>query len=817
MIQRASNVQDIEKVNHRIFCDFHIEDKEHFLRIKEDIFGICQCSLFYYDKPDSQRDAGDLEFDVAKANLYLLIVSSNTLFDENFDRRPFEYALKNNIPILPIVVENGIEACFNEKFGNIQCLNTCLELVDHTAVPYIKKMQNFLNQNFFPAFDVEKIRGAFDSTIFLSYRKKDREYAQKLIEAIHTSDVLKNVAVWYDEFLVPGEDFDAGIRSELEESQLFILMITPNILEAENYIRKIEYPLAVELEKTIVPIVSVDTDENELGKAFPDIAELLYASDSEVLNEYIIKTLEKKGIILTKRSFERDLYIGFAFLRGIRVEKNIDTAIKMITNAAEGNVTGAKKTLATIFKYGDGCASDIDKSAFWQGEYIAQLLLEFESEPIKEKAEAVIDGYKELSNIYVCGGKIHEAKNALLQIVDFLKSDYFSDDQFANTKSADVYEAIALLHIGRGEYEIARREGFLEKAIELRNEEFNKSQEAFLELINAYLLKAECQFETDDVIGLKTTVKVELKTLRELLLVFSSKTVEVEPLQKLMKIVGCLCSIGKYMNHLDMMNEAFVFIGEAVNLSRAVNKKYGLFSTNWLHYTALRIDGDQHIKFNVENHLKQAETAYEEAYDVAVDLYEQSKTSETQLGVAESILNICRAKNKLGKQDEVIEKLKSALELYGELSKKVHTLLLRHRTYKAYYFAAEIYVDMKESQRALEIIDRGLSINEEILRESTLSVYKLEMAEALKLKAELLKKEWDFDGSLECLEKRHSLVRSGAYKNKHIYLIAESFETLIAAHKSAGDFQKAKALSVKLAEFKKQYEIAFNGSLHLYK
>ena len=62
----------------------------------------------------------------------------------------------------------------------------------------------------------EKVRAAFDAYIFLSYRKKDRKYANELMRLIHKNDFCRDIAIWYDEYLVPGEDFNNAITEALK-------------------------------------------------------------------------------------------------------------------------------------------------------------------------------------------------------------------------------------------------------------------------------------------------------------------------------------------------------------------------------------------------------------------------------------------------------------------------------------------------------------------------------------------------------------------------------------------------------------------------
>ena len=68
----------------------------------------------------------------------------------------------------------------------------------------------------------QRIRAAFDAYIFLSYRKKDRRYANELMKLIHKNPECRDIAVWYDEFLPPGDSFKQSIEKILKDSILIL-------------------------------------------------------------------------------------------------------------------------------------------------------------------------------------------------------------------------------------------------------------------------------------------------------------------------------------------------------------------------------------------------------------------------------------------------------------------------------------------------------------------------------------------------------------------------------------------------------------------
>lgn len=816
MIKYLNNLQDMTQSYYKLFCDFHEKDTGHFIRIKNDIFDICSCAVFY--REDRTEDPAEVELAVKNANLYILIVSSKLLSDPSFDERPFRTARENNVPILPILTENGLEELFNERFGNLQCISTCLELTDPTAVPYIEKLQNFLSGTLSLSYDINELRKAFDGSLFLSYRKKDRAYAQSLLDVIHSSDELKNISVWYDEFLVPGEDFNDSIKSELENSAIFILMVTPSILEEQNYIKTIEYPVACSLNKPVFPVETVPTDRGELASAYPEIPAALKIDDTKELKKKLLKLLADNGIVIAERSAERDFFIGFAFLKGMYVEKNTAAAIELITRAAQADVVFAVQTLAHIYKYADGCEADLEKAALWQNKYIELVREGFEAQTTWENALTVIFAYRELADICTRSRDTDSAAHALEAIVDFLEVSPFKGGNEAMVQCAMAYEEAASLFIGEGDYSRARYD-YAEKAVKLRKELYSEIGDTSTktELCAAYLLLARCQKESDDIIGLKSTVKVEMKQIRESLIGISASDGIFKTLYKVKKVLVSLISIGEYFTLLGMEDQAFVYNGTALHLAEELHGFYDTVGTAMLFYTALRNDAMQHISINVENHLRTACSSLTKAHSIALFLYGQDESLENILTLAQSHLDLGRVVNSLKSTQEALGHVDDAVKLLEKALGMLQSVPVKQRVYQAYYTAAEIFARQNKTAEAEVLLNKGLELNEDIVNGSSLAVYKLEMADALRIKGDLLKKQWDFDLALECYIKRHELILAGAHKNVHIYLIAESYQSVIAAHKAVGNFAEAGQLARQLNEFKNKYSYVFNGSVKLYK
>lgn len=88
---------------------------------------------------------------------------------------------------------------------------------------------------------------------------------------IHKNKFCRDIAIWYDEFLKPGENFNDSIKEALQKSNLFVLAVTPNLVNETNYIMTTEYPMAQQEGKPILPVELVTTDHKELAEKYEGI------------------------------------------------------------------------------------------------------------------------------------------------------------------------------------------------------------------------------------------------------------------------------------------------------------------------------------------------------------------------------------------------------------------------------------------------------------------------------------------------------------------------------------------------------------------
>lgn len=260
--------------------------------------------------------------------------------------------------VIPVFMEGGIESKFNEMFGDLHGI--------FIGNQYFQMPLQTLLENVLGSDKLNKLinKQAFSKDLFLSYRKKDRQQAIEIMKQIHNTDYGKDAAIWFDDFLMPGEDFGRQIREMLKQADAMILSVTPNLLEKDNYVKNIEYPDAKDnLNKHIIPVEVVTTDYQQLTTDFPGIGEVIPISNKEKLNESLqnVESGNKK-----KENNPFTMYLlAMAFLTGYRVEKDMERGLKLLRNAAEKSEVHACRHLGFLHLSGRGVVRDFKQTIHW--------------------------------------------------------------------------------------------------------------------------------------------------------------------------------------------------------------------------------------------------------------------------------------------------------------------------------------------------------------------------------------------------------------------------------------------------------------------
>lgn len=355
------------------------EDRKLIHTIAEDIWRIVDCAVYYHEDMGlgSDVDMIDFEQNLSEMKLFVVLITTEYLTTKNIAKEfEFGYAVNHHIPIIPIAMESGLESLFSNKmnevcpgYGDIQLLN--YQVTDRSELSYQDKLTRDIKSILFDTEDVDRIKKAFTSRIFLSYRKKDRVHAQQLMNIIHTIPSFQRTAIWYDEYLSTGEVWSNQIQDALESSDVFLLLVTPSIIEPDNYVIREEFPAAKSKKMTIVPAqkdsqnFTVET-EKKLREYFPGIQTLVDGNDARALEQALAEVAD-----LSSSTPETDYLIGLAFLNGIHVEKNTDKAMSLIIATAKKGLPEAISKVADMYWNGDGLERNYEQSIHYRKEIVS--------------------------------------------------------------------------------------------------------------------------------------------------------------------------------------------------------------------------------------------------------------------------------------------------------------------------------------------------------------------------------------------------------------------------------------------------------------
>lgn len=385
-----------------------------------DILNMQNCAVYYDEEPDAPWDEKELMRELEQMQLIVIPVTSRFLEQPGRARDvEFPFALERHIPVLPLMQEQGLEEDFNEKCGDLQVLNKYNP--DSTALPYAKKLEKFLASVLVGDELAEKVRAAFDAYVFLSYRKKDRRYAQELMRLIHKNELCRDIAIWYDEFLVPGENFNQAIADAMSRCSLFTLAVTPNIVEADNYVMCLEYPEAKKAGKPIFPVELVSTDREELEHSFPDLPPCTDAGDERAFSDALLREVQKLALDENENDPEHSFFIGLAYLNGIDVEVDRERALGLITSAAKAGVPEAMQKLVDMLRSGDGVARDYHASIQWQERLTDYWRARYEESGAKDDGESLVMALSDLGDYQYVLVNLAEAKQVYQQMMALIR------------------------------------------------------------------------------------------------------------------------------------------------------------------------------------------------------------------------------------------------------------------------------------------------------------------------------------------------------------------------------------------------------------
>lgn len=403
----------------RVYFTCHPDDFDLFFeKIRDDLFKTHNCALYYTEDMSAPLDEAALDVDLGRMNLFVVPVTAKLLTTPcRAMEQDIAFAKAHHINILPFMMETGIDALYArpEAFGELQYLNPFS--TDATEISYESKLEKYLNSVLVNDETAARVRAAFDAYIFLSYRKKDRLYANRLMQMIHRTPGFRDIAIWYDEFLTPGESFSQNIRRAMENSRLFALLVTPNLLEEPggkpNFVMGEEYPAATRANMPILPAEMVETDREALAEKFRGIPDCVDAEDETAFRERLLSALTRIAVTANDDDPEHNFLIGLAYLEGIDVEVDRALGLRLVTEAADAGVLDAMVRLYHMYSEGHGVPLNYAEAHRWAKRLYDECLNQF-----GEKDERSLTSLKSLAVITGRAGNREEALALSEQVLD---------------------------------------------------------------------------------------------------------------------------------------------------------------------------------------------------------------------------------------------------------------------------------------------------------------------------------------------------------------------------------------------------------------
>lgn len=448
----------------KVYFTCHPDDYNlYFDMVCNDIFESQDCAIYYTADMTCELSDPNTHVDLERMHLFVIPITYKLLTTSNraleFD---FRFAQRKNISVLPLIMESGIGEIYRkpDKFGELQYIKPFD--TDITSIGYKTKLKKFLESVLINDELADRIRNAFDAYIFLSYRKKDRKYANELMKLIHKNPECEDIAIWFDEFLTPGESFRKNIEKILSDSKLFALLVTPSLLErhadgSPNFIMREEYPAAKKQGKRILPAEMVNTNKEELKKEFEDIPECANPNDEDSFNTLLLNSLVGIAISENNDVPEHNYLIGLAYLKGIDVEIDVERGVRLVTKAADTGLSEAMIMLHNMYKNGINVSRDFNKALEW----IKKLYEQYKGEK-GEKNPDTIWALNVLADTYYLKGDYRKS-------IECYENDYnlcleiFGDDSI---DALDALNGLAIAYSASGD--IIKGIELSEKCYEMR-------------------------------------------------------------------------------------------------------------------------------------------------------------------------------------------------------------------------------------------------------------------------------------------------------------------------------------------------------------
>ncbi len=666
-----------------IFFAAHPADREqYFDLLRQEIRSIEDNCVFWYDTRPEDPWEDIMQVDIARMQLILFPVTTALLQEDNGAiSRVLPFAIAHNLTVLPILMEPGLESMYQQVFGDRQYLDKVT--MDPTAIPYREKLRRFIQDHLVSKEMAEKIRQAFDAYIFLSYRKKDRALAAKLMQLIHEIPQMRDVAIWYDEFLIPGENFNDNIAEALDRCDLFAMAVTPNLVNEDNYVLSTEYPKAVEAAKPILAVQMENTDTEIFHKCFEGLCGTVDAYNYDVLSGALFGNL--RHITLAQNNDPLHNYlVGLAYLHGIDVEMDHKRALKLITDSANKDCPEAMERLAVLYFDGTAVKRDFDIALQWREKavqwwrkkcresddvanrfYLADMLAQMGSQLLeRELVKQAIKAYREAVDRYAACEQelgVHVIEKRL-DALELLACACSNDNDFAGAKTAIFCVVEALSHMPVEDMDPAKRDMLAR-------------------------LYADAGFAEENSGNMEEAQRLYRKSLE-----VASDTSQGEDAKAYAQL-----GLGKLYLEQGKCLQAQICLSETIRICRE-----RLQTENTVAHWESIIKAKLLLSdvYCLDNKFKEARAVLQDALNISQEIAQKTGMIAMRCNVAKCYSFLGTLYSTWGKRNRAVDFHRESCHIFEELAEQTNTDLYRQYIASTYVSLAEVYGDLKQWEKA---------------------------------------------------------------------------------------------------------------------
>ncbi len=551
-----------------VYFACHPADREkYFEEYAQKILKIQDCAVWYESKPEEAYDEEDLQLRLAQMQLFVMPVTTKLLTAPNRAMDvEFPFALQQHIPVLPLMMEQGLDDVFSRRFGDLQYLDP--NNTDGTKRSFDEVLSAYIRSTLVSDELAKKVRAAFDAYIFLSYRKKDRKMAQDLMRLIHQNPLCRDIAIWYDEFLTPGEDFNQAIEEMLGKSDLFALAVTPNLVNEPNYVMTTEYPAALAQKKPVLPVEMAQTDRSALKEHYEALPPVVQAEDGESLREALLEKLKVLAITANDADPQHNFLIGLAYLDGIDVEVNSSRALELISGAAEAGVPEAMQQLVAMYETGKGVARDYRQGIEWRRNYVSVLREDFKKDSEGKTVDLLLHALLELGDAQFNISCLDEAKMAYDEMQSIAARLMDNGDVRYRRDLATSFDKLGNVAKAKGQMSEAREH--YEKSLTIR-EQIAKEDES-----NSSCRELAVSYDELGSLAMTMGKRIEAKRYYEKGLSIRERLAEnMQTVEALNDLAVSYCNLGDAQKSWGILGEAQMYYQKALDIDMKLAEETG--------------------------------------------------------------------------------------------------------------------------------------------------------------------------------------------------------------------------------------------------